>query len=258
MSTDLGLDPSDPLNLLLQNSAPSSADTSMEDSGSSTSDGSSPQDWTQLSTLWDGGDPTGGLKYPELMDFNDLSSLPMDMDFNPALGLDASTLHYESLKYGAYPYDPTAAFNNLPGELLPGQFPFTFQSALNASVSSFSSGESSSGSSEGGKERRLSITSSASSSGASLSPVPDCSPSPPSDPSSPQPTTPKVQVKQQEGSPAPLDPAFELAASVRQTAGVMLAVPMSTQIANQALTHALEASSTYTEVLSYSWYPNFV
>lgn len=249
MSTDLGLDPNDPLNLLLQNSGPSSADTSMEDSGSSTTDGSSPQDWTQLSTLWDGGDPMGGLKYPELMDFNDLSSLPMDMDFNPALGLDASALHYDSLKYGGFSYDPASAFNNLPGELLPGQFPFTLQSALNASASSFSSGESSSGSSESGKERRLSITSSSSSSGASLSSVPDNSPSPQSGAPSPQPTTPKVQVKKQEGSPAPLDPAFELADFVRQSAGVMLAVPMSAQIASQALAQALEASGTSTKSL---------
>ncbi|KAF6744872.1 hypothetical protein DFP72DRAFT_927527 [Ephemerocybe angulata] len=194
MSNDLGLDPSDPLNLILRN--PSDL---MEDN-SSTDDSSSPADWTQLSTLWDGG--ADMKSYTDLMDFNDLG-----MDFDPSMGLDPSAMHY------GYPaYDAT--FQSMPQEM---QFPFTFQNALdNASV--FSSGASSSGSST--KERRLSVGSSASSSANSLSPGP-------SDAGYSQPTTPKVEVKKQSESPRPFDPALELAERVRQTAGVMLAVPMS-------------------------------
>jgi len=82
-SSDLGLDPSDPLNLLLHNtsqrSSNASGDFSMEDS----SQVGSPPDWSQLSILWpshlDGTNVTDKGKYSDLMDFG-LSSLSMDME----------------------------------------------------------------------------------------------------------------------------------------------------------------------------------
>ncbi|KAJ3517389.1 hypothetical protein NMY22_g13980 [Coprinellus aureogranulatus] len=94
MSTDIRLDPSDPLNILLQNpvGGDSSSSSNGDDSGASSV--GSPQDWTQLSTLWDGTDPTatlqGGGKYNDLMDFNDLNGtldMNMDMEFDPTMGL---------------------------------------------------------------------------------------------------------------------------------------------------------------------------
>jgi len=72
-SSDLGLDHSDPLNLLhntSQCSSNASGDSSMEDL--------SQGDWSQLSNLWpshlDSTNVTDKGKYPDLMDF-DLSSL---------------------------------------------------------------------------------------------------------------------------------------------------------------------------------------
>lgn len=287
---DLVLDPSDPLNLLLQssvagqdavvvdesnNSSNSNNNNNADISSSaSSSSASSPSegnatDWSQLSTLWDGAAVDHMKSYNDMMDFSDLSGahggggLPgMDLDamvdFDPTMGLDPSSMHY-----GGYaPYDDgftcsssgaaSAMGMGVPSEMLMQhlQFPFTFQGAMMMTTattddgSGFSSGASSSGSST--KERRLSVGSSASGSGSvaeSLSPMPSSAGSPSSDgggdaPAPPpppphassattHPSTPKVQVKQQEESPRPFDPALELAERVRQTAGVMLAVPMS-------------------------------
>jgi hypothetical protein len=89
---DLGLDPSDPLNLLLHNNS-NSGDSSMEDMSTSSSGGSPPQ-WSQLSSLWppnsymeQGGQYVdGGIKYPDLgVDLN--MSFPIDMDFKPSIML---------------------------------------------------------------------------------------------------------------------------------------------------------------------------
>lgn len=265
MSTDIRLDPSDPLNLLLQNAVGGDSSSSNGDDSGVSSIGS-PQDWTQLSTLWDGTDPTatggvgmqGGVKYNDLMDFNDLNdslNMNMDMEFDPTMGL-----HYGG--YGAF--DTTSVFNLQLESVLPQtQFPFSFQAALNAAgsgPSGFSSGASTSSASSVSessfKERRLSVGSSvsASSSGASLSPG-DADTSNTSSPSPlsslndafsplPRPTTPKVEVKKQESeSPRAFDPAMEIAERVRQSAGVMLAVPMNAQYAQQALAQSLDGSS---------------
>ncbi|KAJ3498674.1 hypothetical protein NMY22_g19585 [Coprinellus aureogranulatus] len=254
MSTDIRLDPSDPLNILLQNpvGGESSSSSNGDDSGASSI--GSPQDWTQLSTLWDGTDPSatlqGGGKYNDLMDFNDLNGtldMNMDMEFDPTMGL-----HYGG--YGAF--DTTSPFNLHLDMVQQTQFPFSFQAALNAVTNNFSSGASSSSASSvsGGStlERRLSVGSS--SSGASLSAA-DAdtsnanSPSPLSGLSEgfsplPQPTTPKVEVKKQESeSPRAFDPAMELAERVRQSAGVMLAVPMNGQYSQQAFGQSLDGSS---------------
>lgn len=204
MSTELGLDPSDPLNLLLQNGDASSDEASQHENA---------QDWSKFSTLWtDGADPTK--HYSDMMDFADLSALPMDMDFNPSMSIEPSALHYDPMKFN-FSYDDQ--FSALSSELLSGQFPFGFQSALSASDFSGSSSDSST------KERRLSITSSSSSSGASLSPVPESLPSPHASYSTDTP------LKEEPSQPS-LDPAAELAQRVRQSAGVMLAVPMNAQL----------------------------
>ncbi|KAH6905342.1 hypothetical protein BKA70DRAFT_1402659 [Coprinopsis sp. MPI-PUGE-AT-0042] len=245
MSTDLGLDPNDPLSLLLQNS-----DSSMEDNGSAQSESQNPQDWSQLSSLWDGTDAANAaLKaYPDLMDFSELNSLPMDMDFNPALGMEPGALHYDPLKYNPMHFSfEDAAYHNVSSEMMPPQFAFTFQQALNAgastlgatsSTSSLSSPESSN------KERRLSVTSSSSSSGASLSPVLESLSSPSSSyGSAPSPSPVKVEARQGE-APKALDPAAELAERVRQSAGVMLAVPMSADLSSQALAHSMASAGS--------------
>ena len=92
MSPDLELDPSDPLNLLLNNTAHQSP----EDDESS--------DWSKFSTLW--GDPPvgGGLKSPAsgngtTLDFGDLGSLGMDMDFDPSMTIEPSALLYDYSKF---------------------------------------------------------------------------------------------------------------------------------------------------------------
>jgi hypothetical protein len=246
MSTDLGFDPNDPLSLLLQNS-----DSSMEDSaGSAHSDGGqNPQDWAQLSSLWDGTDAANAaLKaYPDLMDFSELNSLPMDMDFNPALGMEPGALHYDPLKYNPmhFPYED-AAFGTVSSEMMPPQFAFTFQQALNAGANNFASSASTSSLSSpesSNKERRLSVTSS--SSGASLSPVLESLSSPSSSyGGAPSPSPVKAEARQGE-APRASDPAVELAERVRQSAGVMLAVPMSGDLSTQALAHSMAAAGMY-------------
>ncbi|KAF9486247.1 hypothetical protein BDN70DRAFT_846753 [Pholiota conissans] len=207
MSTELGLDPSDPLNLILANGDSSSDESSQNENI---------QDWSKFSTLWaDISDPTK--HYADMMDFADLSTLPMDMDFNQSMSIEPSALHYDPMKLN-FSYDDQ--FSALSSELLASQFPFTFQSSI--SGSDFSSGSSSDSSI---KERRLSVTSSSSSSGASLSPVPESVPSPNTGYNT------DTQVKEE-----PLhDPAAELAQRVRQSAGVMLAVPMNAQLQGMGL-----------------------
>lgn len=196
MSSEMGLDSVDPLNLLLQNG------------DSSSDEASNSQDWSKFSTLW--ADSAEAVKpYSDMMDFADIGSLPMDMDFNPSI--EPSALHYDPLKYN-FSYDDQ--FNALSSELLATQFPFAFQAGLAAGDFSGSSSDSSQSFT---KERRLSITSSSSSSGASLSPVPESAQSP---------AASDIQPKEE---PAP-DPAAALAQRVRQSAGVMLAVPMNAQL----------------------------
>lgn len=196
MHQDLGLDPSDPLNLLLNNS---SQDSSMEDGNSSHG---TPPDWSQLSSaLWPNqgsmqqGNLGENMKYPGLgMDF-----LQMDMGFNPSMAVDPSALHYDN--HGYNPGFDILGYQNqhLATEFLSAPFPFTFNSHPVTSESSLSDNDFNAQV----KERRSSVTSSSeSSSGASLSPVLEHSPA----------------------VPVSNDPADELAKRVRQTAGVMLAV----------------------------------
>ena len=177
MPRDLGLDPSDPLNLLLNNS---SQDSSMEDSSSSHG---SPPDWSQLSSsLW----PNQGENmkpYPDLgIDF-----LQMDMDFNPSMAVDPNSLHYAN---GVYDLN-----QHLSNEFMSASFPFTFHA--HPSPDDPVMGNDFVKSSD-------SSSSESSSSRASLSPVPE-----------------------------PTSAVDELAQQVRQTAGVMLAVPSGSQYQQQ-------------------------
>ncbi|PPQ88539.1 hypothetical protein CVT25_009919 [Psilocybe cyanescens] len=229
MSTDLGLDPSDPLNLLLHNSS-QNADSSTS-SESSQMDSSHSEDWSKFSALWAevSEQSNNPMKpYADIMDFADLNSMPMNMDFNPSMSIEPSALHYDSMKFANsgmnFSYDDQYG---LSSELLASQFPFTFQ--FNGEDMSSSSSSASPQSST--KERRLSITSSSSSSGASLSPVPESIPSPPTYNDMVQESTQYPEAAATSFS----DPAAELAQRVRQSAGVMLAVPMNAQFQGQGV-----------------------
>ncbi|KAF8645825.1 hypothetical protein AX16_007548 [Volvariella volvacea WC 439] len=223
LSTDLGLDPSDPLNLLIHNSPTEpaeGADMITEGSSSSTtSQGGSPPDWSQLASLWpapsEADEMSGGAEtkqFPDLMDIADLAPLTMDMDFNSAMTIEPSALHFDPSKFAtAYPtfeesYTPQPSDMVLP-------YPFSFHSP-NLSASDFSSSVTSLSVETTPSVRRLSITSSSGASIASFSPPMANAPSP------------NLSIASANSS-VPLDPAAELAQRVRESAGVMLAVPMT-------------------------------
>ncbi|KAG1772069.1 hypothetical protein EDD22DRAFT_965906 [Suillus occidentalis] len=129
---ELSLDTSDPLTMLLNN---------LSDSEASSSQASSPPDWSQLSSLWPqqpldlGSDQN--TKFPDLGGSFDFS-FPMDLDLNAALSMavDPSALHY----HGASP-QTMFDMNSLhlqPQDLL-SSFPFTFSSPTLSSASASSS-----------------------------------------------------------------------------------------------------------------------
>ncbi|KZT08037.1 uncharacterized protein LAESUDRAFT_724515 [Laetiporus sulphureus 93-53] len=161
-----------------------------------------PIDWEQLSA-WSRNEA----KMPDFSDFN--FELPMDLDFDSNMAVDPSALHFNSIFDNAAMSLPTdSSFflpaTNPPPELLyPATDDFSWMTQSHVQPQT---------------GRRLSVTSSSSSSGASLSPVSDnasVSSSPPSD-------------------SYLSDPAQELAQKVRQMAGVMLAVPVSAQVQQMA------------------------
>ena len=82
MSADLDLDPSDPLNLLLNNTSQSPEDDESTN-------------WSKFSTLW--ADPSVGMK--PTIGFADLGSLGMDMDFDSSMTIEPSALHYDYAKF---------------------------------------------------------------------------------------------------------------------------------------------------------------
>ncbi|GBE89091.1 hypothetical protein BKA93DRAFT_735272 [Sparassis latifolia] len=177
---ELSSDSSDPLSFLLQ-------------SLGETTDNA--QDWSSLSS-WTHADA----KFNELSsDFN--FSLPMDLDFDANMAVDPHTLHFSSMmdqsSLGLPP--PENSFLMADGDM------FFSPAGEQKWHTEF----------QGGPARRLSVTSSSSSSGASLSPGLDSasvtSSSPPSE----------CNLS---------DPAQELAQRVREMAGVMLAVPVSAQV----------------------------
>ncbi|KII91270.1 hypothetical protein PLICRDRAFT_51441 [Plicaturopsis crispa FD-325 SS-3] len=185
MSSELGLDPSDPLNMLLHN-IPQNGDSYMDDG--SPQEGS-PPDWSQLSTMWAPQGPmeTDSAKFSDMrMDF-DLASI----DFSPYMSVDPSALDLNPHRgFPQHPNQLDMSYSSV-NDLLTPAFPFTF---------SLSEGSVSSSDTSDLKPRRLSVTSSSSSSGASLSPI----------------MAPAM--------PAEVTPADELAQRARQAAGVMLAV----------------------------------
>lgn len=200
---DLELDPSDPLNLLLVNSQ--SSDSSMDDSSS----GGSPPDWSQisaLSALWasssplDTGSESNTKGYSDTLDYNMLAS-EFD-DFTAQMAIDPHALHFDPHKFGLDEF-------SLANDLTPNQYSFSFQPDMDISQPF---------------GRRLSVTSSSSSSGASLSSVMESQPSP-------------SHLAAPDSIPAPSlhSAAEELAQRVRQSAGVMHALPMGMQQPNGRL-----------------------
>lgn len=258
------LDPSNPLNFLLQsvgtfssNTDSSSSSFGGEDSSSSFGGASPAPDWSQFTNLWpqDPSAPSAGvsdLKFdPSSMDFD--FSLPMDLDFNSSMSIEPSALHFDSTKI--FPSSDSTA-NTFAPQHIPrhsqssGDDLSSMSFSEDIMFSQFMDGmlHPSSANTHSFGERRMSITSSSSSSGASLSPIldhtaavqPTSIPNASAEASSSQ-NDPFIEVfdammssavneEQQEQKPdGILDPADELAQRVRQTAGVTLAVPVAGQ-----------------------------
>jgi Helix-loop-helix DNA-binding domain len=172
---------------------------SSEESTSTQAD--SPPDWSQFSSLWDGEhntfqpQPTNAKFDPTSFDFALNLPLDMDLDFNPSLAVDPAALHFNPNILGT---TELSSFSPQQQVVFP--------------------------------PRRMSITSS-SSSGASFSPILDatvCS----SIPSVPSTTATSPNLPSATHVPANgvvNDPVADLAQSVRQAAGVTLAVPVQGQ-----------------------------
>jgi len=207
MSTDLGLDLSDSLNLLIHNS---------EDSEESEC-----QDWSKFGSIWL--DPSFK-PYPDVMDSTeDFPSTLDNMDYNSAMGIDPSSLQFNPCALNFAFDDPANPMSSAPfGDPYP-TFSFQYPPATQVSEAS------SSPPLLFMKERRLSATSSSSSSGASLlSPMLETASSPPSGYTSDSASTKEESKLTHDAvSLHTSDPATELAQRVRQAAGVMLAVPMN-------------------------------
>ncbi|KAG1745076.1 uncharacterized protein EDB91DRAFT_1122313 [Suillus paluster] len=144
---ELGLDPNDPLAMLLNN---------LSDSETSSSQAPSPSDWSQFSSLWPQqslDDQNSKLDLGGSFDF----SFPMDLDLNAALSMavDPSTLHYNGTSQNVFDMN---SIHVQPQDLL-SSFPFTFSSPTLSSASASTS-------SADEKSPRMSV-----SSGTSVSPV---------------------------------------------------------------------------------------
>ena len=178
----LGLDPSDPLNLLLHNHQDPTQQL----------DGSIQPDWAQLSaSLWASAAHAVQEEHGKPASLFDFSSpLDFDMTFDPAMAVDPSALQLNA--YASY----ASATPHTPLDGLLGQHSFPFTPSPGAPLDAPPIG------------RRLSITSSASSSGASLSPVLD-----------------NASIGSSSASSHNGDSADDLAARVAQLAGVLSAIP---------------------------------
>ncbi|KAL4246402.1 hypothetical protein ABKN59_009155 [Abortiporus biennis] len=200
MLNDDNVNASDTLDFLLQN-INAEFDTS---SSSSSSHPSSPPDWSQLSAWTNDAklfDPTTDIDF----------TIGMDMDFDPHVTVDPSSLHFNTSIFTQQ--DTVAVTPETPFVLSPN--PNTAQALVSASIFHLDNQSTpvpwaSSVFSNTGT-RRLSVTSSSSSSGASLSPVCDSSAS-------------------SDSGHSETDAAMELAHKVRQASGVTLAVPVSAQV----------------------------
>ena len=170
----------------------------------STSQADSPPDWSQFSSLWDDNtfqpQPTNAKFDPTSFDFALNLPLDMDLDFNPSLAVDPAALHF----------NPNSILATTDLSSFTPQQQVVFPPGL--------------------APRRMSITSS-SSSGASFSPVLDPT-APSSIPSVPSTTAASPNIPSATHVPAngtANDPVADLAQSVRQAAGVTLAVPVQGQ-----------------------------
>ncbi|CAL1708660.1 unnamed protein product [Somion occarium] len=181
----------DPLDILLQTI--SNAEH-IDSSATATS-----PDWTQMSH-WG----TGNEKQADFGSEFDFS-LPMDLDFNSNMAVDPSALHFNPSMFA--PQNTNDVYR-----LSSNDFTSDF---ISASMFPFESGANTWNGTTNG--RRLSVTSSSSSSGASLSPVMSNQSAVASSASS-------------DSGHSESDPASELAHRVRQIAGVTLAVPVSAQV----------------------------
>ena len=191
------------LQTISQNANAPPSDTASEQSPST------PPDWDQLAA-WARSESNN--KLPDFSDFN--FSLPMDLDFDASMAIDPTTLHFGSMfdqglamaHENVFAAQPAAQAQEL---LYPtaGDISWLNQQHVQPDTG-----------------RRLSVTSSSSSSGASLSPILDNA---------------SVASSSSAGSSPPgesylSDPASELAHKVRQMAGVTLAVPVSAQVQQMA------------------------
>ncbi|KAI0711434.1 hypothetical protein C8Q76DRAFT_652712, partial [Earliella scabrosa] len=195
-NVELKSDPSETLAFLLQTmAAQAQAQAQAQSQAQGAEFDPTQPDWSQLSAWANPQDS----KFDLGTEFN--FSLPMDMDlpeFDPNMAVDPSALQFSTF------FDQSAFTlpHNEPSFLMPNLFSTTEDLGLQSHI-------------EPGTGRRLSVSSSSSSSGASLSPIMEpaqvASGSPPAD----------INLS---------DPASELAHRVRQMAGVTLAVPVSAQV----------------------------
>ncbi|KAI0360421.1 hypothetical protein OH77DRAFT_1418340 [Trametes cingulata] len=206
--TELKADPSDTLEFLLQTMAQAQAhhaQSHTQQGSDSSFESNHEPDWTQLSAWTQPQDQ----KFDLSSDFN--FTLPMDLDFDQSMAVDPSALHFNAIfdqsAFAMPPSEGSFLMSNMPNEMAPnGQLLYPESEESSSWAQSHH---------EPRTGRRLSITSSSSSSGASLSPVMEPAASVSSSPPS------EVNLA---------DPASELAQRVRQMAGVTLAVPVSAQV----------------------------
>lgn len=175
------------------------------------------EDWSRMSAwIQQEGKPTDFGT-----DFN--FAFPMDLDSDPlGISVDPNSLHFNTsiftqtaLADSSYYTAPIPQSNDLASTSL---FPFDNSWATGARL-------------EPGTGRRLSVTSSSSSSGASFSPI----------------LEPQSSISSSSASECGVsdsDPAFELAQRVRQAAGVTLAVPVSQEVQQLAAASMQDRSST--------------
>ncbi|KAH9990958.1 hypothetical protein BJV74DRAFT_987748 [Russula compacta] len=186
-------------------------DTSPSSTDSASSQADSPPDWSQFSNLWDNERATfqpTNLKFdPTALDFGLNLPLNMDLDFNSSLAVDPSALHFDPKMFAPTDMSPFSPQQQVFSQTL--------------------------------TPRRMSVTSS-SSSGASFSPILD-----PVGASSiaSVPSTVAASPDLPSHTHAPTvatanDTVDELAQSVRQAAGVTLAVPVQGQPEHLILSNA--------------------
>ena len=184
-------------------------------------------DWTQVSA-WT--NPHDAKPPPDMNDFN--FDFGMDLDFDPSMAVDPSALHFNTSMFTQPDNHHQYTDDNMAASIFALTQPWPQQSHPTG--------------------RRLSITSSSSSSGASLSPILEPHPALTS---SASPTATGSSASSDCGDyPLTLqesDPAHELANRVRQSAGVTLAVPVSSQVQQLAAAstqNALNAHSPHLHI----------